>query len=266
MHGYDDGSFPWDDRVVEIFGPGGKVGAGLAVGDFGVLTARHVAESAGDSGILARIIRRSITPLPRVRTHVVAEDEDWDLAVLRVDEESRTAASWAVPVSAPPAGAILGSQSSSRCEAVGFPDAAIQRAMEGIPSQYLRQTEQVRGVLLPMGDAREPVAPGRKLPREWMPLDVDTSTPSYQGEWAGMSGAAVVLADGRLAGVVTHVEPERQHRRLLVVPLGPAVRTSDRLDAALREVGAAVLVESLEQVRVLHRPPDPDAAGLAAAR
>jgi TPR repeat protein len=60
-----------------------------------------------------------------------------------------------------------------------------------------------------------------------------------------MSGAGVLLPDGRLTAVVVAAESGHQQRRLYVVPLAPALATAPDLAAALATVtGAAVVVEA----------------------
>jgi tetratricopeptide (TPR) repeat protein len=60
-----------------------------------------------------------------------------------------------------------------------------------------------------------------------------------------MSGAAVVLADGRLAGIVVDAEAGHQQRRLYVVPLAAALTDSEDLSAAVAAVvGAPPVVEA----------------------
>src|SRR4029077_10328449 len=95
------------------------------------------------------------------------------------------------------------------CESVGFPDGEVQRREGSGPADAVRQTEHVRGTLLPMGQAKRPIAE-RRLPVQWMPLDASSTTPSRQAGWGGMSGAGVLLPDGRLIGVVVDAEAGHQ--------------------------------------------------------
>ena len=248
---------PWEDRLVEVWASPHEAGAGLAISDCGVLTARHVVEAAPGGGVVkVRVVSRARPPSEWVPARIVDGDPDWDLAVLMVEPGQESSGKWPTPTSPAPLGAMLGTRSQQGCEAVGFPDAEVQPDATGDPSRAVRQTEQVSGKLLPMGQVKPPIAPDAKLPQQWMPLDVESATPSDASGWGGMSGAGVVLADGRLTGVVVYVPQEHQVRRLYVVPLGPAVRASPSLVKALNEVHASGLAESLEQVRVLHRPPD----------
>jgi hypothetical protein len=59
-----------------------------------------------------------------------------------------------------------------------------------------------------------------------------------------MSGAGVVLADGRLVGLVVAAEADHDQRRLYVVPLADALGACPELGKQLRELtGRAHLVE-----------------------
>lgn len=240
----------WDDRLAEVWAPPGRAGAGVVLGAFGVLTARHVvaglAHGATASQVLARVIRRG-SPSAWVPMRVVDSAPEWDLAVLEVDQtRPEEAAAWLPPDSPSPAVVAVGGASEESCEAVGFPDEEVQHpeAAAG-PGEWVRQSEQLRGTLSPMGQAKPPVAPRRDLPREWMPLDADTSTPRDQAGWQGMSGAGVVLADGRLAGIVVDAEGAHQQRRLYIMPLARALVQSAGLTAAIAAVvGAPVVTEA----------------------
>ena len=237
----------WDERLVEVWASPAKAGSGVAVGDQGVLTARHVIAGVVDGHkpcqVLARRVRRG-TSSSWVAARVVADDPDWDLAVLEVDHIGLRDDAWVPPSSPFPAVAALGTAVEHGCEAVGFPDENVQRGEESGPGEEVRQSEQVWGTLLPMGQAKPPIAPQRRLPRQWMPLDADTAAPAEQVGWGGMSGAGVLLPDGRLVGVVVAAEAARQHRRLYVVPLATAMGASLRLAKALATVaGAPVVVE-----------------------
>jgi TPR repeat protein len=177
---------------------------------------------------------------------VVADAPDWDLAVLDVEPSRPEAAAWLRPGSPSPTVVAVGGASEEGCEAVGFPDQEVQRP-EGIadPGEVVRQSEHLRGTLLPMGQAKPPAAPRPRLPREWMPLDASTATPGEQVGWRGMSGAGVLLGDGRLAGIAVSAEAGHQQRRLYVVPLAPALAQSAQLAAAVAAVvGAPVVAEA----------------------
>src|ERR1700733_15582424 len=215
----------WEDRLVEVFAPDGVIGAGLAISDLGVLTARHVVAGGLAGGVEVRIVRRGRDPSEPFRAEVVAEDSSWDLAVLRVNPDGARPGAWPIPRSAQPVGAMPGT-SVQDCEAVGFPEASVQPAEAPGSSVYVRQTEQIKGRWEPSGDMNRPVTTGIELPMQWVPVDVDTAKPSSAVGWGGMSGAAVVLADQRLVGVVLYAEPRGKGKRLYAAPLGPAVRTS----------------------------------------
>jgi hypothetical protein len=57
-----------------------------------------------------------------------------------------------------------------------------------------------------------------------MPFDVETPTPAAVEGWGGMSGAGVLLPDGRLIGLVVSAEADHQERRLYIVPLAAVLR------------------------------------------
>ena len=176
---------------------------------------------------------------------VVAHAAEWDLAVLQVEQDRPEAAAWVRPASPSPVVVALGAGSVEGCEAVGFPDEEVQQPNGAGPGEVVRQSEQLRGTLMPKGQAKPPVALRPGSPREWMPLDASTTAPGEQAGWRGMSGAGVVLPDGRLAGVVAAAESAHQERRLYVVPLAPALTKAPDLTAALATVaGARVVVEA----------------------
>ena len=104
-----------------------------------------------------------------------------------------------------------------------------------------------------MGQAKPPAAPRPGLPREWMPLDASTATPSAQAGWQGMSGAGVLLADGRLVGIVVAAEAGRQQRRLYVVPLASALAQSVDLAAAMATVVGAPMVAEARSAPLYRR-------------
>ncbi len=239
----------WDDRLAEVWAPPGKAGSGVVIGTCRVLTARHVigavATGAQAGPVLARVIRRGSPPSAWVPMRIAGEDAAWDLAVLQVDQEAPEAAGWVRPVSGSPVVVTVGGSSERGCESVGFPDEEVQRPAQSDPAGWVRQSEQLLGTLLPMGQARPPVLLSGTLPREWMPLDVETATPDDRSGWRGMSGAGVVLPDGRLAGVAVAAEDRHQQRRLFVVPLASALAQSEWLAAALADaVGAPVVAET----------------------
>ena len=238
----------WDDRLAEVWAPPGKAGSGVVIGTCGVLTARHVIDAVATGAqagpVLARVIRRG-SPPAWVPMRIAGEDAAWDLAVLHVDQEAPEAAGWVRPVSGSPVVAMVGGSSERGCESVGFPDEEVQRLDLADPAGWVRQSEQVLGMLLPMGQAKPAVLLSGTLPREWMPLDAETAAPDVQSGWRGMSGAGVVLSDGRLAGVAVAAEDRHQQRRLYVVPLASALAQSERLARALADAaGAPVVAET----------------------
>ena len=239
----------WNDRLAEVWAPPGKAGSGVVIGTCGVLTARHVIDAVATGAqagpVLARVIRRGSQPSAWVPMRIAGEDAAWDLAVLRVDQEAPEAAGWVRPVSASPVAVTVGGSSEHGCESVGFPDEVVQRPDLADPAGWIRQSEQLLGTLLPMGQAKPAVSLSATLPREWMPLDAQTATPDDQSGWRGMSGAGVVLPDGRLAGIAVATEDRYQQRRLYVVPLASALAQSARLATALADAaGAPVVAET----------------------
>ena len=239
----------WDDRLAEVWAAPGKAGAGVVVGDAAVLTARHVVAGALDGGaILSRVIRPGTETAEWVPMTVLAEDGAWDVAVLGVADSSAGGGDgsrrhWLTPSSPPPVFVHLGASAERDCEAVGFPQSEVQQAPDGDLLATVRQSEHVFGNLLPAGQAKKPVNPERPLPRRWIPLDAGESTPGTQAGWGGMSGAGVVLGDGRLAGLVVAAESGHQQRRLYVVPLHDVLAGSGRIEGALAAVlsGRAVV-------------------------
>ncbi|WP_405812921.1 MULTISPECIES: trypsin-like peptidase domain-containing protein [unclassified Streptomyces] len=241
-------SWLWDDRLVEVWAWPNKAGSGIAFGPEGVLTSRHVVVEAmaefEHGRILARLVRRGEATPSWVGMRLVDGDRDWDLAVLRVDHQGPHIGEWVVPLSPSPIVAAVSTAIERDCEAVGFPDENLQYGEIEDPADAVRQTEQVWGTLLPMGQAKSPVSPQRRLPSEWMPLDAASGTPAEQAGWGGMSGAGVLLPDGRLIGVVVDAEAGHEQRRLYLVPLSKALQSSQSLrDALTTVVGAPVLIE-----------------------
>jgi TPR repeat protein len=233
----------WSDRLAEVWAAPRQAGAGAALTADIVITARHVVAGALDGGtVLARIVRPGVRVAEWVPMRIVAEDVDWDVALLQVEPGAAgdaTATLWDPPSSPVPSVVRLGTSAEPGCETVGFPRSAVQRAPSGAPLPTVRQSEQAIGTLLPGGQGKTPVNPDRPLPSRWMPFDVTTAAPEAQAGWSGMSGAAVVLPDGRLVGVVVAAESGYQARRLYVVPLADVLDRSPRIAAQL---GAAVEV------------------------
>jgi len=238
----------WGDRLAEVWAAPGRAGAGLVVGSTGVLTARHlVADALADGRIRARVVRPGFATAAWVPMRDVWDSAEWDIALLTVEDTSVNARDWLAPTSPPVVVARLGTSKVSDCDAVGFPEAAVQRDGTADPATSVRQTEQAVGTVLPVGQSKPPRHPQRVLPQRWMPFDVDTATPGTQEGWGGMSGAGVVLPDGRLAGIVVTAESAHQERRLYLVALADVVQHGEGFAAALAELaGRPVEVQVLE--------------------
>ena len=247
----------WDDRLAEVWAPPGRSGAGVVLGARGVLTARHVVAGAlngAGTGLLGRVVRRGIPGTGLwVSLQVAWEDPAWDLALLLVDNDAPGADHWLAPSSATPVLVALGGAAEPGCEAVGFPDQVVQHPAGSEPTLVVRQTEHIRGDLLPMGQAKRPVHTERELPRAWMPLDVSITVPSSPEGWGGISGAGVVLPDGRLAALVVAVDREHQLRRLYAVPLAEALRYAGGFAAALAQITASRVVAEARLAREYRR-------------
>ena len=248
----------WDDRLAEIWAAPGKAGAGVVVGAEAVLTARHVVADALDGGdILSRVVRPGAATADWVPMTVLAEDQDWDTALLGVKHASgadkgSSEPKWQQPSSPSPVFVRLGNSAEKRCEAVGFPQSEVQHRPNGNPVATVRQSEQVSGKLFPAGHGKRPVNPERQLPMRLMPFDVGESTPSTQADWGGMSGAGVILRDGRLVGLVVDAESGHQQRRLYVVPLSDLLARSHRIAERLSLLlGGPVVIEARDAP--LHR-------------
>jgi TPR repeat protein len=179
---------------------------------------------------------------------VLARAKAWDVALLAVDHASDDAdprGTWLAPASPSPVAVQVGMAVESDCEAVGFPRAELRANADGGVSPGVRQSEQASGTLRPAGQGKAPVSPDRKLPKRWLPLDADSSSPDEQQGWSGMSGAGVVLADGRLVGIVVAAEQAHQNRRLYVVPLADVISDCQTIADAFAElIGTPIAVES----------------------
>ena len=234
-------SMIWGDRLAEVWAAPGNAGAGVVVGAAAVLTARHVVAGALDSGdVRARVVRPGASTADWVPMAVLAEDADWDMALLGVRDGNMGAGDsrpqWMVPSSLSPVFVRLGSSAEHGCQAVGFPQSEVQQTPDGNPASAVRQSEHAVGTLLPAGQAKKPANAARPLPKRWIPFDAEGSTPGAQAGWGGMSGAGVVLPDGRLAGLVVAAEAGHQQRRLYVVPFADALAQSGGLAEALATV------------------------------
>jgi TPR repeat protein len=232
------------ERLVEVWAEGpdeiGRCGSGWVVGWRGVLTARHVVDPvltaspmAGRASDTDRRIPRGVCLVRRVgetgfgdwvKCEVLWLHPTLDLTVLRVapHEEQR----WDPPQGPSPRLAGLGERSLAG-ETVGFPDAEQKPSGE-------RDTEHAVGRLLPLGGLRGPAA--------LVPFDVDAAVPDNAAVWRGISGSAVRDEHGRLIAVVVKVHPDRQQRRLFVVPVAHLARDPGFVRAA-RDVGLNPVVE-----------------------
>ncbi len=239
----------WDDRLAEVWAEPGKAGAGVVIGAAAVLTARHVVAGALARGsVLARVIRPGARTADWVPMTVRAEDADWDVALLGVNNGNAGAGDsgprWQIPSSPSPVFVRLGTSAEHGCEAVGFPQAEVQHAPDESPGNTVRQSEHSVGTLTPAGQAKPPVNLERPLPRRWIPFDIAGPSPGAQAGWGGMSGAGVVLPGGRLAGLVVDAEAGHQQRRLYAVPLADVLANSVGIAGALAEAaGGPVVVE-----------------------
>jgi TPR repeat protein len=188
-----------------------------------VLTAYHVVAGGEEGGrVVARAVRPGEQTAPWTRMRIACSVPAWDLALLSVDSESSGSCGWSAPRSSTFVVVALSTSAERDCEAVGFPDSAVQHAPVGTPSARVRQSESAVGWVLPAGQAKPPTRPDRPLPPRWLPFDVETAPPSDQAGWGGMSGAGVVLPDGRFIGVVVAAERAHELRRLYLVPLATA--------------------------------------------
>jgi TPR repeat protein len=228
----------WDDRLAEIWAAPNNAGAGVVIGTAAVLTARHVVASAVDEGtVLARVVRPGAETADWVPMTVLAEDADWDVALLGVSDGNAGADDprprWLEPSSSSPVFVRLDNSAEYGCEAVGFPQSKVRRTPDGSLLTTVRQSERAVGTLLPAGEAKGPVNPERALPKRWIPFDVEGARPVAQAGWGGMSGAGVVLPDGRLVGLVVDAEAGRQQRLMYVVPFAEVLASSGDIAEAL---------------------------------
>ena len=252
----------WSDRLAEVWAPPGRAGAGVVVGERGVLTARHVIEKtlAGEGGSpRARVVRPGVGVGDWLPMAVIWEDEGWDVALLSVDSRSAHADRWLAPDSPPAVIVALGVSAEAACEAVGFPQSEV---VDDAWSARVRQTEQVVGTVMPAGQGKPPVRPERPLwSGRWVPLDVQTATPGTQAGWSGMSGAGVVLPDGRLIGLVVTAESGHDERRLYVVPLAGIFERTGEFAAALEGQTGRREIPQARRAPVWERLIEPDCLG-----
>ena len=103
----------WDDRLAEVWADPGKAGTGVVIGATAVLTARHLVAGALNQGrILARVVRPGARAAHWVPMTVLAEDADWDVALLGVSDSNAGAGDsgpqWLTPSSPSPVFVQLG--------------------------------------------------------------------------------------------------------------------------------------------------------------
>jgi Trypsin-like peptidase domain len=214
-----------EPRLVKV--RAGRRGSGWAIGQRGVLTARHVVQD-----FLAHQAEACLAvPDPAPGTAVFGCTVSWedavrDLAVLQIRAEQVQA--WDTAIGQRPA-PVLAKPGTDKVDAtaVGYPAVAIDSDWP--------QPEQVPGTLLPTGGA----VSGR------MPFDVDTSLPDTADLWKGISGAVLRDRHGRLLGVVIEADNKRQQRRLYVSAL-PDPECDPKFAAALISVGAVPVLEAAD--------------------
>ena len=209
---------------------GGERGSGWAIGRQGVITARHLVQlflekKVGDCWAV-------LDPSPEgpgFSCSVAYEDEQRDLAVLRVDDDQ--AEHWLQAIG--PGATVLAKPGTQNVavDAIGFPNATLGE--HGVPDP-----EPISGKLKPAGGALT----GR------MPLDVDGGVPETSRAWQGMSGAAVSDSSHRLLGVIVEVDPKWQQRRMYVAVL-PDPQDDEKFARALRQIGAPAVLEASEAPR-----------------
>jgi tetratricopeptide (TPR) repeat protein len=226
------------ERLVVVWAAGpaghGQCGSGWIVGTSGVLTCRHVldeylgtgsSEAAGSPGgqLQVRLAGRSgsadwvdATPVWR---HPVL-----DAVLLQVTPTP--AQNWSDPLDGFPRLTTIDHQ-PARCTTIGFPEA------EEKPNG-LRESDQASGLFLVGGGARD---------RDHLvPFDLDGSVPDDSALWKGISGAALFDEHRRIIGIVAQARPDRQRRRLLVLP-SEAFATDAEFSAAASSVGFDAVIE-----------------------
>ncbi|MGI9004495.1 MAG: tetratricopeptide repeat protein [Pseudonocardia sp.] len=241
------------ERLVEVWAAGadgrGQCGSGWVVGERGVLSCWHVLDryladvyddyDDDDAGSPAGPVGQ---PVLQVRTAASASAATWvdcvvawrhptrDLVLLQVSPGADQR--WQPPAGHSPRLAATG-QHPCAGVATGFPDAEVK------PSG-LRGSDQATGRLLPAGAARDE--------QGLVPFDVDSSVPDAARLWQGFSGSAVHDEHERLVALVAKVHPNRQQRRLLVVPLD-VVSEDPAFATAAETVGLDPTVEDRDAPR-----------------
>jgi hypothetical protein len=177
------------DRLVEVWAAAGIDGAGVCgsgwvLGRNGVLTAGHVLDKylGSEAGVLEVRLGRDSGGGPWYRCEVrwnarrisVSGTSSFDVALLEVVDPG-----WIPPVSPSPRLAAAGDRPLDGCDAAGFPDAVMR-------PRSARETEQVVGLLHPVGGGRGAAAP----------FDIRSAPPTAEHLWGGFSGAAVRDAGG----------------------------------------------------------------------
>jgi hypothetical protein len=84
--------------------------------------------------------------------------------------------------------------------------------------------------------------PGGNVRSVLTPFDVDTSVPDDVGLWTGFSGSVVRDTHDRLIGLVAQVRPDREQRRLLVLPV-EVLASDPGFAAAAGRVGLDPVIE-----------------------
>ncbi len=199
----------------------GQCGSGWVVGARGVLTSAHV---IADAPVIQIRVAEAPSPAAWVDAQVCWKHPTLDVALLEITpgEDQH----WEEPGDPSQRLAEIGAYATFG-EAIGFPDATVRPDGLGTP-------ENVPGTLLPAGAGR---APARLIP-----FDVDVSVPDDAALWKGISGSAVHDEYDRLVAIVVKARPDRQGRRLLVLPLGAAVHDDD-FERAAALVGLNPVVE-----------------------
>ena len=143
----------WDDRLAEVWASPGFAGAGVVVGTTGVLTARHVvaeAIAAPEGRVLARVVRPGLATGEWVPMRPAWEAAEWDVALLVVGTAPEDAQMWQAPASPAVVVAALGASAEPGCEAVGFPESAVQMG-GGEPSERVRGWSRWSALSCPPG-------------------------------------------------------------------------------------------------------------------
>jgi hypothetical protein len=253
----------WNDRLAEIWAPPstsspGVSGSGIVIGLRGVLTARHVIKSVASGESRDSVWARVRLPEPRaeqtwVPMSIAYEDKAWDLAVLQVQNDTPEAGAWVQPASKSPVAITTDGSCLFNCESVGFPAANSERPDPRNPDVHVRQSEHTIGNLLPRGYmGPQDLSPSTR-PRRWFPMDVTSDIPDHYSQWSGMSGAGVVLSDGRLIGVVVCADEGRQTKRLFVVPLAEALAQSASFMKAMADTAGEPLIVEMRQAPTYRR-------------